>query len=337
MAPPSLAATDDETAVVLVEQTPEGPSQIVFNLFSSRLETIATRRFADPAFSTIPPASSLTVQVAALPSGWVVLSRINSTLTLITLDRLGNVVATKPLELMLGGSSLSLAYLVSRPGGGPMVAWGSIENYAAVVSADGLQVTAPVRLPYNFENVGPTLPSLAGAAYAAGKFQAILSVNCKLGTGCIEIVSVASDGTIAGTFLAPGVTASWGALLESDTDDLRLHYVAACGADFTDPCLMWARMTPSGTALAAPVVIQHAESNVSPIAAVADGVDNYLSFLTTSGSSTLVRTGPDGKFIGDPKPFATGGSAGATIVRQGSGLVAAWVSLGRIEVALLAP
>jgi hypothetical protein len=332
---PSLAATDDETAVVWVEAT----SEIGFMLLSSRLEVVVTGHIAAPALANTSPASYADAQVAALPSGWVVLSRVGSTLTLFTLDRTGNVVATNALDPMTGGFDLSLAFLVSRPGGGPMVAWGSIDNYAAVVSADGLHVTTPVRLPYDLENVGPTLPSLRDATYAAGEFQAVLAANCDLGPNCVEIVSISSDGTIAGTFQAPGVSATWGMLLESGTDDLRLLYGADCGATPSDACLMWERMTPTGTALASPLVLQHLDGALLPNAAVAIGADNYLSFSPGNVSSTLVHSGADGKLIGDPRPFAMQGTASATIVRQGSNLVAAWVAsyTERIEVALLAP
>ena len=331
---PSLAATDDETAVVWVEPTFE----IGFMLLSSRLEVLVTGHIAAP-----PPAGTARygdAQVAALPSGWVVLLRVDSTLTLFTLDRTGNVVATNALDPMTGGFDLSLAFLVSRPGGGPMVAWGSIDNYAAVVSADGLHVTTPVRLPYDLENVGPTLPSLMDATYAAGQFQAVLAANCDLGPNCVEIVSISSDGTIAGTFQAPGVSATWGMLLESGTDDLQLFYGADCGATLSDAgCLMWERMTPTGTALASQLVFQPINGQLLPQSAVAIGADNYLSFSPGNVSSTLVHSGADGTLIGDPRPFAMNGTASATIVRQGSNLVAAWVAsyTERIEVALLAP
>ena len=334
VSPPSLAATDDEAAVVWMDET----WSVGFNLLSSGLQSIATGTIASATPASVPPARFGDAQVAALPSGWVVLARVGSALTLYTLDRAGNVVATNALDPMTAGYDLSSVFLVSRPGGGPMVAWGSLDNYAAVVSADGLRVTTPVRLPYDLNNVGPTFPSLMHAAYAAGGFQAVIAANCDLGANCVEIVSISSSGTIVGAFQAPGVTAPWGMLLESGTDDLRLLYGADCGATLTDPCLAWERMTPTGTALISPaVVLRQPDGMLLPSAAVAIGADNYLAFHPGNQSSTLVHSGPDGTFIGDPRPFATGGTAGTTIARQGSNLVAAWVAGGRIEVARLAP
>ena len=337
---PSIAANDDGTAVVWVEQTVGGALQVAFSLLSPRLEVVSSGHFVEtfPARSQgdIPGA-----QVAALPSGWVVMVTFGDKISLYALDKAGGVTATNTVDSMSGGLDVSAAFIVSQPAGGPMVIWGTLDIYAAFVSADGLNVTAPRKLSVGPETVGGIPPGLTSATFAAGQFQAVVLGNCDFVRACVEIVSIAADGTSTVAFPAPGVDGPWGARLVSGADELRLYSGANCGTtDAIDPCLMYERLTAAGTVAAAPSVINHAFAGLLPNAAVALDGDSYLSFDSAVRSSTLVHASPDGTFVGDPSVIAMGGSDAAVIVRQGTNLVAAWIAEGppvRIEVALLAP
>ncbi len=334
----SMAATDTETALAWVEGRDYGALDIGFARLSSALDVISTGSIADAALAAAQPGDNPSVKIAALPSGWLVLAATGSSISLYTLDGAGDVVARSALDPMSGGFGISSPILVSQPNGGPLVIWQVISTYAAVVSADGLSVTTPIEVPVNSYDGGGSLPSLASATLAAGKFQAVFNENCAAGP-CLEIVSIAPNGTVAGSFQPPGVAAPWGAQLVSGADDLRLLYVADCGTTLTNPCLMWQRMSATGAALSPPVLIDGSSTSGLPNSAVALGADSYLASDSANWSSTLVHLASDGSIAGGPSLIAQGGSAGTVMVRQGSNLVAGWIDNGpsHIEVARLTP
>jgi hypothetical protein len=336
-----MAATDTETALVWLDQPDGDVMQIGFALLSSSLDVISTGHIVDAAIAAAPSnvagESPTPPQIAALTSGWLVLAAAGTSISLYTLDGAGNVVARHTLDPMSDGFGV-FPILVSRPNGGPLVIWGGFSNYAAVVSADGRSVTTPIEVPVDSYDGGGLLPGLTSAAFAAGAFQAVFLENCATGP-CLQIVSIAADGTIAGSFQPPGLAAPWGARLVSGADDLRLLYVADCGTTLTDPCLMLQRMSSTGAALSPPVLIDGSATSGLPDSAVAWGGDSYLSSGAAYWSSTVVHLASDGTIAGGPSVIAKGGSAGAVIVRQGSNLVAGWSENepSHIEVAKLAP
>lgn len=337
---PSIAANDDGTAIVWVEETVDGPMQVAFSLLSPGLDVLYSGHIAAATFTPTLQGAMPSARVAALPSGWVVMVSFGDQMTLYTLNRAGELTATNTLDSKSGGLEV-YPFIVSQPAGGPMVIWGTLDIYAAFVSADGLAVTAPMKVSAGLQTVGGIPPGVTSAAFAAGKFQAVVLGNCDFVTACVEIVSLASDGSSTVAFPAPGVDGPWGALLVSGADDLRLYAGANCGTtNAIDPCLLYERLTPAGTVVSGPTVLNHVSANLLPIAAVASADDSYLSFDAVAWSSTLVHAGLDGAFVGGPRVIATGGSDEAVMVRQGANLVAAWIANGppvRIEVALLAP
>jgi hypothetical protein len=330
--PPAMAATDTETALVWLDQPDGDAVQIGFALLSSSLDVIATRQIVDAAIAAPAPTGAPTAQIAALPSGWLVLATTGSSLSLYTLDGAGTVVAHSALDPMSGGFEISSPILVSQPNGGPLVIWQVFNTYAAVVSADGRSVTTPLEVPVDSYAGGGVLPSLTSAAFAAGEFQAVFNENCVAGP-CLEIVSIALDGTVAGSFKPPGVAAPWGASLVTGADDLRLLYEADCGTTLTNPCLMWQRMSSTGAVLSSQVLINGSSTSGLPSSAVALGADGYV-LGGQPASSMLLHLSSDGAIAAGPSLIATVGSA--VMVRQGSGLIAGWAGNG-IEVAQLRP
>lgn len=332
----SLAATDSGVGIAWIEAPNGAQSQIGFALLSASLNVTSTGHILDAAIAT-PTPQAFTAQVATLPSGWVVLATTSASLSLYTLDAAGNVVAHNVLDPMSGGFGLDMPILVSQPNGGPLVIWeGGLSLYAAVVSADGLSVTTAIEVPATYDGNG-VLPSLASAAFAAGKFQAVIQSNCSRGA-CLEIVSITPGGAIAGSFQVPDVTAPGGARLVSGADDLRLLYGADCGTTLSDPCLKWQRMSPTGAVLSPPVLVDGSPGSSLPESAVALGPDSYLSSANQNWSSTLIHLSSDGTIVGDPRPIAQGGAAGTAMVRLGSDLVAGWVTTTEsLELARLTP
>jgi hypothetical protein len=331
----SSAAKDSEMALAWIEVSSDVP-QVAFALLSSNLDVISTGHILDAAAAVTSPDDVLTAQIASLPSGWVVVVSTTHSISLYTLDESGNVVAQNGLDPMNGGSENSTPILVSQPNGGPLIIWQVISPYAAVVSADGRSVTAPIEVPAFYDG-GGVLPSVERAAFAAGEFQAVVVTNCPLGA-CLEIISITPIGAIAGSFLVPNVTAPWGGLLVSGADDLRLVYEADCGTTLTDPCLKYLRMSPAGDVLSPPVLLDGSSHSSLPDSAVALGPDSYLASPTQSWSSNLIHISSDGSMVGSARPIAQGGAARTVMARLGSNLVAAWVTnTETIELARLTP
>jgi hypothetical protein len=333
---PSMATTDTETALVWIDQPSGAPLEIGFALLSAGLDVITTGHIADPAIAA-DAQGNVSAQIAALPTGWLVLAVADASLTMYSLDSAGNVVGHSVLDPMANGFDVGRPILVSQPNGGPLVIWEVINIYAAVVSADGLSTTTPVQIPANsYGGVGPLLTS---ATFAAGAFQAVINEDCTAGA-CLRIVSIAPDGTVAGSFQPPGLLAPGGARLASGADDLRLLYSADCGTTMSNFCLMWQRFSSTGTALSSPVLVDGSSTSASsvPSSSVAVGADTYLPSFKNP-SSVLVHLSSDGTAAADPQLIATVAAAGAVIVRQGSDLIAGWVddTRERIEVARLVP
>jgi hypothetical protein len=336
----SMAATDTETALVWVDLT-SGVAAIGFAIVSSDLKVISSGSIADGQIAAGERTGLATVQVAALPSGWLVAAFTGSSITLYTLDGAGTVVGQKALDPMTNGSVLSTPMLVSQPNGGPLVIWTVSDIYAAVVSADGGSVTAPITIsPDTSLGYFP----LQDAAFAAGEFRAAISASCQ-GVPCVQIVSIAPDGTLAGSFVAPNVDALGEVRIVSGANDLELFY-ETCVGTASSGCLKWQSMSATGTALSTPVVVDGVSSIGQLVSAVALGSESYALLATTSPpySPTLAHLASDGTGVVGPTVIARGGAAQPVLVRQGSQLVAGWVGVdivgnqrGRIEVEQMAP
>jgi hypothetical protein len=277
------------------------------------------------------------VRIAALPSGWVLAASTGSSISLYTLDSVGNVLALNALDAMSPYGWASAPFLVSQPNGGPLLIWQVTDTYAAIVSADGLSVSTPITIPaVYYQGIGPLLED---AEFAAGGFRALMGQDCNLGTGCIQILSLTSSGTLAGSFQAPGVTAPGGARLVAGASDLELLYQGNCVGTTTDSCLEWQRLSVTGTALSSPVVVDSSNTIALPFSAVALGTDTYFGTDSVYWSSALVHLASNGTLVGVPSSLARGGTASTVIVRQGSNFVAGWFDFysALIEVALVTP
>jgi hypothetical protein len=335
----SLAATDTATAIAWLDQpTGGGDAEIGFTLLTSNLDLITTAHIADQGIATAAVYGMPTaVEIAALPSGWLLAASTGTSISLYTLDDTGNVVAYNGLDAMSSNGWANPPFLVSQPNGGPLVIWQVTDTYAAIVSADGLSVSTPITIPaVYYQGVGPWLEDVE---FAAGGFQVVMGQDCNLGTGCIQILSLASDGTVAGSFQAPGVTAPGGARLVSGASDLELLYQTNCVGTTTDSCLKWQRLSSTGTALSSPVVVDSSGTITLPPSAVALGTDTYFGTDSVYYSSALVHLASTGSLAGNPSPLARGGTADTLIARQGSNFVAAWVDwyTALIEVAVVTP
>jgi hypothetical protein len=334
----SLAATDTETAIAWIDQSAVGGgAEIGFTLLTSSLDVISSGRIQDQGIADAWSNGTTSVRIAALPSGWVLAASTGASISLYTLDSTGNVVALNALDAMSPYGWASAPFLVSQPNGGPLLIWQVTDTYAAIVSADGLSVSTPITIPavYN-QGIGPLLEDVE---FAAGGFRAVMGQDCNLGTGCIQVLSLTSNGTVAGSFQVPGVTAPGGARLVSGASDLDLLYWTDCVGTTNDSCLEWQRLSPAGSALSSPVVVDDTNMLGLPPSAVALGADTYFGTDSVYWSSALVHLGPNGTLAGYPSPLATGGTAGTVIARQGSNFVAAWADFyaAFIEVALVTP
>jgi hypothetical protein len=333
----SLAATDTETAVAWIDQSQGDSAEIGFTLFTSSLDVISTGHIADQGIADAWWIGTTSVRIAALPSGWVLAASTGAEISLYALDSVGNVLADNAMDAMSPYGWASAPFLVSQPNGGPLLIWQVTDTYAAIVSADGLSVSTPITIPaVYYQGIGPLLEDVE---FAAGGFQALMGQDCSLGTGCIQILSIGSDGAVAGSFQAPGVTAPGGARLVSGASDLELLYQTDCVGTTTDSCLEWQRLSSTGTALSSPVVVDGSNTIALPPSGVALGTDTYFGTDSVYYSSALVHLASNGALVGNPSPLARGGTVGTVIARQGSNFVAAWVDVytALIEVALLTP
>jgi hypothetical protein len=336
----SLAATASQTALAWIDQNGLGGTQIGFALLSSTLDVITTGSIFDAGVANNFAQGGGSAQIAALPSGWVVLATSTTSMTLYALDSTGNVVAHTAIDPLDNGFGVGNPFLVPQPNGVPLVMWQIFDTiYAALVSADGRSVSTPIQVPVDPNNYGGGGPSLGSATFAAGNFQAVVQKNCASGA-CVQIVSIAPNGTVAGSFEPAGVSPYWGSRLVSGAAELRLLYVADCGTTLTDPCLMWQRFGPTGAALSSPVLLEKTSTAPLPVSAVASGDDSYLSFDAQNYSSTVLHLASDGSTVAGPSVIASGGAWGAGLVFRGSDLVAGWEDTNGpygIEVARLTP
>jgi hypothetical protein len=332
----SIAVTRTETGLVWLDASDGVVTGVGATFLSSGLDVIWSGR-VDSLSIPVNAPSGASAQIAALPSGWLLAVTVGSTISLYTLDDTGHAVAQSALDTKSNGYGTTWPILVAQPNAGPLIIWQVIDTYAAVVSADGRSVSSPITISVDF--YGGIGPILEDAEFVAGQFQAVIAVNCSLGTNCVQIFSIAPDGTLAGSFQAPGVTAPGGARLVSGASDLDLVYLSDCQGTASDSCLLWQRLSPTGTALPSPVVVDDTGTIGLPPSAVALGSDVYFA-ADSAGASSLVHLASDGMLAASPSRISRGDVAGTVVVRQGSNLVAAWLdAYGKVgfELALLSP
>jgi hypothetical protein len=318
-----IAATDTEVALAWMERDGADRPVLGFARLSPNLDVLSTSRVPDASLDLI---SSL--QVAALPSGWVVAGRGDPDLVLHAFDAMGQPLQRSTVDTYLGEVVQEDFTIAPRPDGGPLLVWFN-ENRtmrAAIVAADGRSTSAPVNLATGeLANSAPSVAWIGGAFYVAVVLQRPTNDHQ------LHLKRVDGNGAVVAAFDAlPGVIV-WDPTLVARADDVRVVFDGPVGPPVAgmDPpwAMQWQRFDAIGNAVGEPVRFP---SEFAWGRGVAFGADTSLLLLGFGERASLVsaRLASDGHSVTPIRKFAGGNTIGESwghaIVRRGSDVVVLW-------------
>jgi hypothetical protein len=337
-----IAATETEIGLAWSQWGEDGEQHLKFARLTSGLSLLTTTEFEE---ATTGLEGDLLI--APLPSGWVVAGMGQRSFTDYTQDIVvhgfnasgahvsRNVVASlDPEELF------SSPLIAARPGGGPMLVWGTSTGMrAALISADGRSAGAPFRL-----TTDDGLGSFPSAAYVGDAFYVARGIE-RGDTTALHLTRVENDGRVSADFDALPGRATYEPVLVQEATELRVVYGAPLPpTPEGDPvfALTWQRVSPTGAAASAPVTLQEIPF-AGPSRAVAFGGDTVVSLLNFAdpASIRLARVTNSGSLATSARTIAGGYYPGTlsslNLVRRGTEVVMVWLpDTGTMQLARVA-
>ena len=331
----ALAGTDTEVGLAWVDIDGNGNvGSLSFARLSPSLDVLSQTSADEPRK---PWLSS--VDVAPLPSGWVVAVAVDPDVVIHRFDPSGQPGARTVVETAPAGV-LVPPILAPRPGGGPLMVWQTDAGVrAAVIAADGSSTTRPVTVA-----AGEELRSAFSATFVAGSFYVGMQVNDGSDRGQLRVVRLGTDGQPAETFQALAGVTVVDPVLVSGGDDLRVLYHTLEGwtANLEE---IWelelAGIGPTGAAIAPQLEIPHEPDAFLNAIGLGFGSDTGLVLVGFSDmvSVSVARVRRDGGFATAPVKITGNASenyfSARLATRRGPDAVVLWFSpsTGRFRIA----
>jgi hypothetical protein len=320
-----ISATDSEVALAWFEVDAASKPLLGFARLTPSLDLAAPRRLTDEGTPGPIDTSVVDIRVAPLPSGWIVAGFYAPDLFFHAVSAAGedmgrNVVS--PITDLSGGLALA-----ARPGGGPLLAWGSVEGVrVSVIASDGSSATAQALTDTGYVESG-----WLSAVYAGGAFYVACTVSTAASSAQLRLVRVGVDGTPGAAVDALAGVEVRAPLLVSDGTDLRVLYATLDGAP------VWQRIDFTGAALGPPVSVAVGSGFTWSSAAVAVGsATAVLAFGSaplgapatgTTGLLGIARLADDGTIATPTKTFARAfpwAFGAVDLARRGPDLIVHW-------------
>jgi hypothetical protein len=342
----SLAATDSEVALAVLQYGVGGKQTLLFQRMSPDLSVLGTTILEDFAPPSRGEAESAIwgTAMAPLPSGgWVVAFCAEPDIFLQTLDAAGRsrgrvVVAPAMLHYVCNAQ---VPVLAARPSGAPLMLWVDDGVVMSVVAADGLSASPPRTIVAEEDLAAGNVT----AAWVGNEFAVAVPVVIDSGlylVNGLRLLRVAPDGTttVVGDFLAGEIEGFAAMAGGPDARDVRIVYTGIpTGGDFnTDYGMIWWRHDPAATRSTS---IGGVPGDVSrPAAAVAFGDDTVVFATRFYGQGYgIVRVASDGRVVAPDRPIFTTPSYShtATMVRRGPEIVVGVAHADKVYLARLTP
>jgi hypothetical protein len=342
----ALASNDSQVAIAWAANA-DGGGKLRFTLLTSDLDPINTVTVTERGVGNplSVPLDSPSFRVAALPSGWVVAGAGGAGLFVHTFNA-GGANAGR-MEVTVANADTGVdARLIPRPGGAPLLVWGTgfaytsapRHLYAAVLSADGLSMTTRIELPVS----DGTLNAFGRGAYDNGQFYVPLTVATASNESELEIARVSADGARADVIdPLPGVYVDSPELAAAG-DELAVSYRNDAGSEpgFPNPRFPASqRLALSGGPAPSPVGLGEVQDGLGPLVAVGDGFVQVMTDANTSvgpanvyGDAVVIVAVPADGSLGTKHPLMAARPLSAAVIDAvvvGTDVFVAWASRGR--------
>ena len=230
-----IAATDTEVALAWPEVS-AGQEVLAFARLSPNLDLLSVSRVTGAS-----PVIDRNLQIAALPTGWVVAGVSESDVALQTFGADGQPLARTTVETLPAGMHPNLLMLAARPGAGPLLLWADDELRVAMVAADGRSATAPTILTTD-DIAGP----LYGVAWVGDAFYVAMTLTRGNNPAQLHFKRVDATGKLVAAFDAlPGVSV-YNVSLVTGAQDLRVVYWGAAVGGQRPASLQFQRLDATG-------------------------------------------------------------------------------------------
>jgi hypothetical protein len=319
-----MAATDTEVALAWLELDSAGELVLAFARLSPNLDLLSVSRVADAS-----PVIGGNLQIAALPTGWVVAGLSESDVVVQAFDADGLPLARTTVDTLSAGVYPNALMLAARPSAGPLLLWMlNDEMRVAMVAADGRSATAPTTL-----TTDDISGALYGVAWVGDAFYVAMTLERGNNPDQLHLKRVDSTGKLVAAFDAlPGVSV-WDASLVTGAQDLRVVYTGEVGAPIGGQrprSVVWQRLDATGNPVGDAISLGSA-AEYQWGRGVAFGTDTGLLVEGFGDPLTMAsaRLASDGRTVASPHTIARGEPLGRGwiigTVRRGPDLIVAWM------------
>jgi hypothetical protein len=340
----AMAATDNEVGLALVtyDDGGGGGGTLSFRRLTPALDVATNTKLLGTA-GLSAGAYFDTVAVAPIPSGWVIATCVEMQLHVFTVDTVGGSALRAAAPVSADFNCAWGMGMASRPGGGPLLFWGSGASLnVAFVAADGRSVGAPTGIvsaaagPYGWFD----------AAWVGDAFELVATIYSPVDySNSLRVVRIDPTGPLTSRDLLIDGDFFELPKIVTGAQDLRMTFGATSQGPIAGALgVVWQRFGPGGEPLDS-VELVRSSYGVTSSPAVAFGDDTVVLMGTTNSVAlSVTRLGPDAAILTPTYEIARGPAyytMGHAIVRRGPDVVIGWISADsvgpRMKVARLKP